>query len=84
MLAFPSMLCSAADQAGIKYPDGPEVADYDPAEFPHWHVLCATQLARSCQPGEHFENAVIIGAIDVSKLKKMTFNDFAALGVYPS
>ena len=84
MLAFPSMLCSAATDAGIKFPEDPDSEDYDKAEFPHWHILCATQLARSCQPGEHFENAKVIAALEVSKLKEMTFEDFAALGVYPS
>lgn len=39
MLAFPSMLTSAAEQAGMKFPSDPD--DFSPEEFPHFHVfLC--------------------------------------------
>ena len=82
MIIFPSMLCSAADAAGIAYPANVD-DDYDKDAYPHWHILCATQLSRSCQPGEHFENAKVIAKLEVEAMKTMTLEDFVKIGVYP-
>lgn len=80
MLAFPSMLCSAADAAGIKYPEDVD-ADYDKEQYPHWHFLCATQLARPMVHGEHFENAKKFAVLEVERMKVMTLEDCQELGI---
>lgn len=85
MLAFPSMLFSAATQAGIPVPPDETMDDstYDPNEFPQWHVLCVTQLGRPTTPGEHFQNAVSLAKIDIEVLKTMTWNQLADAGICP-
>lgn len=80
MLCFPSMLCTAAEAAGIKFPedaDGP----YEPSEFVHWHVLCTTQLGRPSDPGEHFDNAIALAKIPEEALKTMTVQELVRRGV---
>lgn len=78
MLAFPIMLVDAAEQAGIAIPPENQINDasYDRNQYPHWHVLCITQLGRRMQHGEHFDNAVNLAKIDVETLRTM---DVAAL-----
>lgn len=85
MLAFPSMLCSAAKQAGIPVPPDNTLDDgsYDPSEYPQWHVLCATQLGRAMDHGEHFQNAVELAKIDIEELKTLTWNQLAARHICP-
>jgi hypothetical protein len=83
MLAFPGMLLSAAAAAGMKAPSRKKADDYsfDNEKFPHFAVFCTLQLNRSMQPGEQFENAKIIAAIPVDKLKTMTLEDFLFAGL---
>lgn len=83
MLAFASMLLSAADEAGIKHPPEDQVDEmsYDRDQYPHWHVLCVTQLSRPMVHGEHFENAVALSKISEDALKTMTINDLREAGV---
>jgi hypothetical protein len=77
------MLISAAKEAGIAVPPDHQVdyATYDRKEYPHWHVLCATQLGRAMDHGEHWENAAALAKIPADKLKTMTVNDLQAAGV---
>ena len=80
MMAFPSMLESAAKQAGMSVPPEPD-DDFDIEKFPHFHVFCLLQPCRPIQWGEHWENAKIIAAIPAKKLKTMTLEDFLAKGL---
>lgn len=85
MLCFPSMLVSAAEAAGIKMPPSMQQIDeglFDKAEFPHWTLLCATQLNRPMTPGEHFENAKVIGAMDERRVKTITMGECVELNLY--
>jgi hypothetical protein len=79
MLIFPQMLVAAANEASIKVPE--DLENYDKNEFPHWFILCATQLARPMRPGEHWENAKIISNLTFEQLSTMSYDDFAAIGV---
>ncbi len=83
MLAFPSMLLDAADAAGIKHPPENEVDNesYNRLEYPHWHVLCLTQLSRPMSHGEHFDSAKMLAKIPVDELKRMTADDLRKAGV---
>jgi hypothetical protein len=76
------MLESAADEAGIKHPADTD-ADFDKEEYPHWYVLCATQLGRPMIHGEHFENAKNLAKIPVEELKTLDWNQLADRGVCP-
>lgn len=66
MIIFPHMRVPAAEKAGIAIP--PDEENYEPAEYPHWHILCLTQLQRPMLPGEHWENAEAPVQIPADKL----------------
>lgn len=78
MIAFPFMLFRPAEQAGMKTPTDEE---YDPNEFPHFHVFCSMQLgAPMPNPSSHWENAKVIAAIPSDQIKTVTPKDILALG----
>ena len=80
MIAFPSMLASAAHAAGMAVPDNPD--NFLAEDYPHFHVFCGVQLCRPMlSPGEHWENAEIIAAIPKDTLYSMQANDLRKLGV---
>lgn len=81
MLVFPSTLESAAEAAGISVP--PDSHDFKKEDFPHFFILCQTQLGRSMVPGEHFENAKKIAPLTREQLETMSWDDFSKLGVCP-
>jgi hypothetical protein len=79
MIAFPSMLCDAAENAGMAVPPDPE--NFDREEYPHFWIFCALQLARSTPyHGVHWDNAKVIAGLEVEKLKTMMLSDFEAAG----
>lgn len=80
MMAFPSMLVSAAIAAKMPVPSNPDEFDHD--KFPHFAVFCTLQLARPMKmDGEQFRNAKVITKIPEDKIKKMTLTDFIAEGL---
>lgn len=85
MLCFPTMLVSAAEAAGIKIPPSMQQIDegeYDKSDYPHWTLLCSTQLNRPMTPGEHFENAKIIGTMNEQRVKTITVQECVELHIY--
>lgn len=78
MMAFRGMLVGAAEKAGMAVP--PDEDDFDPMEFPHFHVFCNAQLGCAMNPGEHWENAVAITSIPMDKIKTVTVLDLIAAG----
>ncbi len=78
MLALPEMLLDAAEKAGIETPEDPR--NYEPNKFLHFHVFCNAQLGQSVRPGEHYENAKVIAAIPVQRIKDITYSELFALG----
>lgn len=82
MMAFPSMIVKAAEDAGMKVPLDID-KDYDKEDYPHWHVYCALQLGVPVTWGNHWENAKIIAKIPTEDLKKMSVADFKNLGFDP-
>ncbi len=86
MLAFASLLIPAAKAAGMTLPPNHDSADFDEMNWdkdsaPHFFIFCQLQLGRSMMPGEQFENAVKIAALDIEKIKTMTMADFEAAGL---
>lgn len=80
MLAFPSMLTSAAEQAGMKFPSDPD--DFSPEEFPHFQVFCSVQLGRRMNDlSEHWDNAKVIAAIPDEEIKKVSLDDLIDRGL---
>lgn len=79
MLAFPSMLEHPAKAAEIPVP--PNLDDFEPAEFPRFHIFCQLQLARPMlSPGEHWENAKVIGGLTDEQALTITLEEIRALG----
>ena len=88
MLAFQSMIHSAAEKAGMKVP-ATELLDavddeptWNPEEYPHFQVFCHAQLGRSVfRHGQHWDNAKIIAAIPIEEIKTVTFEGLIAKGL---
>ncbi len=79
MIAFPSMLASAAAEAGMKVPEDPDA--FDPEEFPHFAVFCKAQLgAPMPSPDSHWENAKVVAAIPADKIMSVTMAELRATG----
>ena len=86
MLAFPEMLISPAEKAGIKTP--PNANKYDKNEYSHFHVFCTIQLGQPLpHPTAHWENAEVIAVIPMDKIQTVTWNELVDLGLqvgYPT
>jgi hypothetical protein len=79
MIAFAGILAGVAEGAGIKIPEDPE--HYEPADYPHWHVYCMSQLgAPMPHPSAHRDNANVIAEIPDSSIMKVTFADLEERG----
>lgn len=79
MYAFPGMLIGPAQEAGISIP--PDIENYTPNDFPHWHVFITAQLGKPLpSPTAGWHNAKMIAGIETEKLKKMTFKDLVKAG----
>lgn len=84
MMAFPSMLFDAADQAKMARPPEDWNEDWTDElreQYPHFFCYCMLQLNRPITWGEHWENAKIIASIPDTKIKKMELVDFLAMGL---
>lgn len=82
MLAFPSMLLTAAEEAGMKVPVLSETDDYDRGEFPHFAVFCAVQLGRPMNfMDEHWGNALVIATIPDEEIRNVSLNDLLSRGL---
>lgn len=80
MIAFPGMLLAPAEKAGMKFPADPE--NYDPSEYPHFHVFSIVQLGSPMPtPYSHWTNATIIAAIPEDKIKLITPEELESLGI---
>lgn len=79
MMAFPGMLVSAAERAGIKVPDDPD--NYDKTKYPHFAVFCTAQLGNPMPyAGVHWKNARVIAEISDEDITKVTFQDLENRG----
>lgn len=78
MMAFPIMLVEAAERAGMPVPS--DVDNFDPNEYPHFHVFCRLQLGKRIRWGEHWDNAKVIASIGFDRIKTMHLEDFIAAG----
>lgn len=79
MMAFPSMLVSAAEKAGMKVPEDPD--EFEREDYPHFAIFCALQLGRRIQMGEHWDNAKVIAAVPEDEIRTLTLEDFINRGL---
>ena len=80
MMAYPGMLASAAEKAGMKVPPNPD-GEWKVEEFPHFNIFCVVQLGRRIRWGEHWENAKVVAAIPEDKLDTITLMDLIESGL---
>jgi len=80
MMAFPGMLATAAEKAGMKVPSDPD-GEWKPEEFPHFNIFCVVQLGRRIRWGEHWKNAKVVAAIPEEKLESITLMDLIESGL---
>lgn len=85
MIAFPEMLVEPAEQAGMKVPPHAgkhDLDNYDPEEYPHFHVYLTAQLGASMPSwSSHWDNAVMIAAIPADKIKTITYEQLLDMGL---
>lgn len=81
MIAFPGMLAAHAASAGMKVPTDPDAEDWNPEEFPHFHVFCSMQLGKALHNwDEPDRNAKLIAAIPQEKIRKVSWLDLVQMG----
>lgn len=80
MLAFPMLLVSPAQEAGITVPKN--LDDFDPEQFPRFHVFCCIQLgARMPSPTSHWDNAKVIASLTDDEVKTVTLDELVNRGL---
>ena len=81
MLIFPGQIAEAASEAGMRIPDNPD-EPFNAEEYPHFKVLCESQLCRPMfDPNEPWINARIIAAIPDNRIRLVNIRDLRDLGV---
>lgn len=80
MIAFPGMLVSAAEKAGMGVPEDPDNFENVSEQYPHFYVYCLCQLARPVFHGEHWENAKVIAALSEEEIKEITLEQLQEKG----
>lgn len=94
MFVFPGMIAGPASEAGIKVPnfrtkrlgvDGLPTEDFDPAQYPHFHVLCTLTLGRALDMGGGWydqlkRNARLLLTLDDQRIRSVTVADLRAMG----
>ena len=81
MIAFTTMLVEPAKNAGMRVPEN--VEQYDPNEYPHFHVFCTVQIGAALPyPAAFRDNAHVIAGIHESKIRKVTMEDLMSLGLH--
>lgn len=87
MIMFQSAIAEAARQAGMAVPPDEQLdsdeSPFDPEKYPHFHVYCNVQLGCPVTWGNHWENAKIIAAVLVDKLRTMTYAELEGMGFSP-
>lgn len=95
MFVFPGMIAGPASEVGIKVPDfktkrlgadGLPTEDFEPSEFPHFHVLCTLTLGRALDMGGGWydqlkNNAKLLLTLDDQQIRTVTVDDLRAMGV---
>ena len=80
MIAFPGMLVSAAEAAGMKVPKDAE--NFDTKKFPRFNVFCLLQIGASMPSmSAHWDNAEVIAAITDEEMSTVTTDDLIERGL---
>lgn len=76
---FAEMFKNHIDDSNLKMPENFE--EYDPEEYPHFHVFMIMHLGQLIEISALKDNANIISAISDEDIKKITPEDLFNLGL---
>lgn len=79
MLMFPGMFYNHIKDSKLKMPE--DFENYDPEEYPHFHVFILTHLGQLIDIAALEDNANIIADIPENAIKSVTINDLMEKGV---
>ena len=79
MIAIADILLEPARKANILVPE--DLEDYNPVQFPHWHVFVNSQIGRSLpQPTSHWDNAEVIASLNNTEILTVSLGDLCDRG----
>lgn len=79
MFMFPGMFYNHIKDSKLKMPE--DFENYDPEEYPHFHVFILTHLGQPIDIAALEDNANIIADIPENTIKSVTLNDLMEKGV---
>ena len=79
MFMFPGMFYNHIKDSKLKMPE--DFENYDPEEYPHFHVFILTHLGQPIDIAALEDNANIIADIPENAIKSVTLNDLMEKGV---
>jgi len=77
---FPDMFRNHIENSRLKQPEDYE--NYDPNEYPHFHVFMSIHLANTIDVFSLKENANTIADIPEGEIRNVTIQDLIDKGVY--
>jgi hypothetical protein len=80
MFLFNRMLAPHIDGTMMKLPE--DFDNYNPEEFPHFHVFLLLHIATPINPAELKENADIIARISNEDIKEVTLEQLVEKGLW--
>lgn len=79
MFMFPGMFYNHIKDSKLKMPE--DFENYNPEEYPHFHVFMLTHLGQPIDIAALEDNANIIADIPENTIKSVTLNDLMEKGV---
>lgn len=79
MFMFPGMFYNHIKDSKLKIPD--DFENYNPEEYPHFHVFMLTHLGQPLDIAALEDNANIIAEIPEENIKSVSFSDLLEMGV---
>lgn len=79
MFMFPGMFYNHIKDSKLKMPD--DFENYNPEEYPNFHVFMLTHLGQLIDITELKDNANIIADISEDDIKSVSFSDLLEMGV---
>ena len=79
MFMFPGMFYNHIKDSKLKMPE--DFENYNPEEYPHFHVFMLTHLGQPIDIAALEDNANIIAEIPEENIKGVSFNDLLEMGV---
>lgn len=76
---FPEMFYNHIKDSKLKMPE--DFENYNPEEYPHFHVFMLAHLGQPIDIAVLEDNANIIAEISEENIKSVSFNDLLEMGV---